>query len=158
MWRDGFNPVFNLVAAQFAVDLMQVLEEERNVLFVCESCKETVVQNIILYNEFQGDVAFWDVELHGFLVTSGDVPCDGAKDILTVHFDGQRLVEADMKRQFLRIVVVEIGNGFDRAVVNATEGVVDIDKAVGVCGDVKWAVSFLGRAALDERSFPVAEE
>lgn len=158
MRGDGFDPVFHLIAAELAVYLMQVLEKERHFLFVRESCKESIVQDVILYDEFQGDVAFWNVENDGLLVTSGNVASAWTEDVLPVHFNSQRLVKAKMKREFCRIVVMEARNGFDRTVVYAAEGVVDIDEAVWIRDDIERAVAFFGRSALDESYFPVAQE
>ena len=71
--RDGVCPFFDLVAAEFAVQLMHVGEEEGHAFLIRESGEEAVVEDVVFDDEFKGDVTFRYVQSDGVLISSGDM-------------------------------------------------------------------------------------
>lgn len=152
------DPVFHFGAATVAVLLVQIVEEERHPLFIRESCKETVVQDIVFDNEFERDISCRDIQGDFFLIASGNMLGDWAEDVVSVHFHRQRVVETEMERQFVRMIIVETDSRLGCAMIDTVEGVVDIHEAVGIGHDVERSVAFVGRIALNQLDFPIPEE
>ena len=66
-------PTFDLIAAKFAVQLMQVIKEEGHSVFVRESCEESVVEAVIFNDELERNVAFRHIQDDGVLIPSRDM-------------------------------------------------------------------------------------
>ena len=73
MRRDGICPVFDLIATEFAVQLVHVGEEEGHSFFIRESGEETVIETVVFDDEFERDIAFRYVQNDGILIPSGNM-------------------------------------------------------------------------------------
>ena len=84
MRRDGICPVFDLITAELAVQLVHVGEEEGHSFLIRESGEEAIVEAVVRNDELERDVAFRYIQDDGILVPSGDMLRTRTIDTLAV--------------------------------------------------------------------------